>query len=113
MRRNMLPTPSARRENRFDGGHVAAPRFHLDAECPASLGREPVVLRSAVVIGRAPLAVDPLLLLETLECRVEGSLVDVENAARGLLNALADPPPGARLRGPGLPIDAHPRPRPA
>src|SRR5436190_1549300 len=80
MRANIVLPSSARRENGFDGKHVPAPRFGFDAEGPASLRGEAVVFGAAVVVARAPFAVDPGALLEPLERRIEGALVDVEDA---------------------------------
>src|SRR5881394_670291 len=97
MRANIVLPSSARRENGFDGKHVPAPGFGFDAEGPASLRGETVVFGAAVVVARAPFAVDPGALLEPLERRIEGALVDVEDALRELLDALADPPAVHRL----------------
>src|SRR5439155_26114690 len=59
--------------------------------------RETIVLRVAMILRRAPLALDPSLLLEALERGVERSLIDVEHTPRELLDALADAPAVHRL----------------
>src|SRR6476620_8506767 len=97
MRANIVSSFSARREDGFDGGHVSPPRLGFRAERAPALRGQPVVLGAPVVVARAPFAVDPALLLEPLERRVERALVDVEDALRELLDALADPPTVHRL----------------
>src|SRR6185437_13680313 len=89
---------SAGGQNPFDGGHIAAPRLGLRAERSPALRGEPVVAGAAVVLRRAPFGADPPLELEPLERGVERPLVDVEHAARELLDALADPPAMHRLQ---------------
>src|SRR6185437_8004412 len=86
-------------EYELDGVHVPPPAVRLGADrAPARRG-EPVVLGPAVVLARPPFALDPALLLEPLQRRIERTLIDVEHAARHLLNARADPPAVHRLEG--------------
>src|SRR5688500_5443254 len=84
-------------EDVFDGDHVTSPRLGLRAECAPALRGEPVILGAAVVVARAPLAVDPFLELEALQGGVQRALVHVEHTPGHLLNALADPPAVHRL----------------
>ena len=64
----------------------------LGAEGAAAGRREAVVLGAAVVVGELPVAVDPFFLLQSLERGIERSLVDLEHAVGGLLDALGDAP---------------------
>src|SRR6476469_3217358 len=72
--------------------HQSPPALGFGAEGFAAKGRQVVVLGAAIVVGDAPFAVDPLLLLETLEGGIERALVDLEHAPRRLLDALGDAP---------------------
>src|SRR5262245_30511964 len=72
-----MPTSRSRgSEELFDRDHESPPALGFGAECFATEGRQTVVLGAAVVVGDAPFAVDPLLLFEPLECRIERALVD-------------------------------------
>src|SRR5687768_9936397 len=84
---------SRRPQDELDHVHVAPPLLRLRAEGPAPGARELVVLRPPPVLGGAPLALDPPLLLEPLEGRVERALADVQRVARELLDPLRDGPP--------------------
>ena len=53
---------------------------------------QPVELRAPVVVRVAPRRLDPALLLEPVERRVEGPLIDLEDILRHLLQALGDAP---------------------
>src|SRR5437867_4032954 len=82
---------SALQDQRHGGGE-ALPFVDLVAERPASLTRNRVVTRAAIVLGRLPVARDVAAVLEALECRIERTLIDVEAALRDLLNPEADSP---------------------
>src|SRR5690606_35874631 len=77
---------------------VAAPLLGLRSQRAASGGGELVVLGPPVLVGGAPLAVDPPLLLEPLERGVERSLAHPQRLLRELLQALADGPAVHRLQ---------------
>src|SRR5262245_43422005 len=66
-------------------------------QLPAAGPGQPVELRRAVVVRAAPLRVDPALLLQTVQRRVQRTLVHGQDARRDLLDALRDPPPVHRL----------------
>src|SRR6476469_7240888 len=88
-----MPTSSLRgAQELLDRDHQSPPALGFDAEGFAAEGRQVVVLGAAIVVRDAPFAVDPLLLLETLEGGIERALVDLEHAARRLLDALGDAP---------------------
>src|SRR5262245_65236763 len=54
--------------------------------------RELVELRRPVRLRRAPLGLDPVLLLETMKRRIERALGDLQDVLGDLLNALGDRP---------------------
>src|SRR5687768_17255470 len=81
--------------------HEPAPTFGLSTKSSATERGEAVILRATVVVRDLPVAVDPLLLLEALECRVERALIDFKHAVAQLLNALSDPPSMHRCEGKG------------
>jgi hypothetical protein len=69
-------------EDERDGGGEALPRVGLDGELlPAGAG-ELVELRLAVVVGRAPVRLDPTAALEAVERRVERALRDLSKDTR-------------------------------
>src|ERR1041384_7782480 len=83
---------SDRAQEELNGIGVALPGADFAGELFASGGGEGVELGAAVVLGRAPLGVEQAAILEAVQRGVEGALVDLEDAARDLLDALADPP---------------------
>src|SRR5437868_7804060 len=84
-------------EHPLDGGNVLPPGRRLIAEHTATARREPVELGTSVVVTRAPLGGDATLLLQSLQGQVERTLIDAEDAARALLDALRDTPAVHRL----------------
>src|SRR6185503_20605195 len=75
----------------------ATPLIDFFAKRFASRLGQRVVARAPVVLGRLPITLDPAAVLEALERGVEGSLIDLESAARDLLDAETDAPPVHRL----------------
>src|SRR5688572_14787016 len=65
----------------LDGSDEAAPVLELCAEGTASGGGEGVVLRAAIVLRDVPVARDPALLFESLQCGIQGPLTDLERIA--------------------------------
>ena len=61
-------------------------------ELSASGARERVVLRAAILFGDAPLGLDPALMLETMQGRIQRTLVNLQHIARHLANAPRDGP---------------------
>jgi hypothetical protein len=86
------PSPSGRRENARDSGGEGVPLVLLLPEPRPTESREAVELRPPVVLGRAPLRADPPAVLETVERRVQRTLVDLEDVRRALLDAHGDAP---------------------
>ena len=76
----------------FNGDDELSPARGLDAECAASGRRESIVFRAAIVVGELPVAVNPFFLFQSLERGIERSLIDLEHAVGGLLDALCDSP---------------------
>src|SRR5690349_5545535 len=73
-----------------DGGGVGFPRFCFLTQSGASLRREAVELGLAVVLRKPPLALDPSLVLETPEGRVEGAFVHQQRVVRVAANEVRD-----------------------
>src|SRR3954453_19704425 len=73
--RRMVSLGQGRRSRRLeDAGHrfrVALPGRDFGAKLCAAAGRELVELRLAIVFGESPVALDPSLPLEAVECRVQ------------------------------------------
>src|SRR5688500_10306631 len=63
------------------------PACRFRAEPPTASRRQSIVLRLAVVLRDAPLAVDEPLVLEAVQRRVQRTLLDLECAARDLADA--------------------------
>src|SRR5687767_888426 len=73
-----------------DGGHSPAPVGGFDLELFSAGAREREVSRTARVLGFPPLGVEPSGAFEPLQRGEERSRVDLEDAARDLLDAAAD-----------------------
>ena len=56
-----------------------------------------VVARPAIVIGHAPLRLDPTLRFQTIERGIKRTLFNVQNILRHLLNAIGDREPVPRI----------------
>src|SRR5262249_41555533 len=93
-----------------DGGGELAPGALLHLELLAAAARQRVVLGAAVVVGRAPLRVDEAPPLEGGEGRVERALLDLEHAARDLVEPLRDRPAVPRPERQGLEDEEVERP---
>src|SRR6185437_2099638 len=93
---------SGRLQDGFDGGDIATPAGGLRTKGSPARGGEAVVLGLAVVLGGAPLTVDPALDFEALQGGVERALVHVQDAGRKLLDPLADAPAMHGLEREGL-----------
>src|SRR5689334_12953117 len=95
----LIGAPSRRLENELDGLDVSPPTVGLGTHGSPARCREVIVLSAAVVLGGAPVAVDPAALLEALQRGIERALVHVEHSAGELLDARADSPAVHRLEG--------------
>jgi hypothetical protein len=84
------------------GGGELDPGVPFQFELPASRLGEFVILGAAIVFRSTPLRFDPAAALESMECRVEGALLDVEDIAGDLLDALGDGPAVQRLKDESL-----------
>ena len=84
-------------ENPRHGVGHPGPVLALFDELALAVAREPVVLGLTVVLRRVPFRIDPALLLQAMERRVERPLVDPQDVARDLLDALRDAPAVHRL----------------
>ena len=78
------------------------PVLGLLPELLLSLGREAIVFCPAVVVGHAPLSLNPILLLEAVERRIERSLIDLKHILRNMLDTLRDTPAVHRTESQGL-----------
>src|SRR5439155_11625636 len=70
-------------------------------EPPAARRRQSVESSAPVSLGHAPIGGDPALALQSLERRIERTLVDLQNVLRQLLDPLRDRPPVQLLGGDG------------
>ena len=77
-------------EQPSDGGDAAVPVGGFGLELLSSRARERVELRPARVLGIAPLGVEPAGALESLQGGEERPGIDLEHAARDLLDAAGD-----------------------
>jgi hypothetical protein len=90
-------SPTRPLEHVVDRRRETTPVARLARELLSPLGREAVVLRAPVVLGRCPRRRDPAAVLEAVEGRVERSLVHLEHLARELEDPLRDAPPMHRF----------------
>src|SRR6476661_4262870 len=78
-------------------GREPLPLCRLGPERRAASLRQLVELRVPSRVGLAPLRRNEPLLLETVQCRIQRPLRDLENVLRHLLDALRDRPAVLRL----------------
>src|SRR5258706_12859236 len=88
-------------EHGFHGAGVAAPGRRLLLEPAPSGGRERVVARAPVVLGRTPPRLHEPLAVETMEGLVEGRVLDAEVARGHVADHAGDAVTMARARGQG------------
>src|SRR5262245_57508925 len=69
-----------------------APFLRFDRELTAPGRGEVVILGAAAQLRDFPRRLDPALVLETMEGRIERALVDLQDVPRNLLDALGDGP---------------------
>src|SRR6185437_5937119 len=84
---------SVGRDHGVHGSAEQPPRFDLVGELAAAGGGELVKARAAIVLGRSPRCLEPPTLHESMQRRIERSLVHLEHAFRDLADALAQAPP--------------------
>ena len=89
-------------ENLGDGGGELVPAFGLGFELLSAAASELVVFGAAVVVGGAPFGLDPATALEAVKGGIERTLLDAEDVARYLLDALGDGPAVLRAEGKSL-----------
>src|SRR5678815_1076375 len=80
-------------EDQIHCAHVLPPALRLRNEGAAPRGRERVEPGRPVLLGGSPFALDPRLLLEPLQRRIERALSHPEQVLGLLLNELAQGPP--------------------
>src|SRR6476646_10582645 len=97
-----MTVSSRSRQHGVDGAAESPPRRGLLSELLSSEGRELVESRAPIVLRRSPGGGEPPALHEAVERGIERSLVHLKDAARDLLDALADPPPMHGLERSGL-----------
>src|SRR5258708_29162803 len=85
-------------EDGFDGWGVAAPGRSLLLEPAPCGGRERVIARAPVVLGRTPLRLHEPLAVETVEGLVEGRVLDGEVAPGEVVDEAGDAVTMARAR---------------
>src|SRR5262245_64293795 len=69
-------------ENSADGPNELFPAAGLRRQLLAAQRRQPVVLRLAVVLGRAPERLDPTAILQSMEGWIQGAMLDLEHVLR-------------------------------
>src|SRR6185437_3419971 len=79
-----------RRHHPCDRFDEPVPATLLGGKLLAPRGRERVEARAAVVLRRAPRALDPVAVLEALQRRVERSVIDQQRRPRACLNGERD-----------------------
>jgi len=75
-----------------DGGREQLPTFLLVGELLAAEGSETVELGAAPFLGGSPLAGDVAAILQAVEGRIQGALIDFENLTGDLPDALRNAP---------------------
>src|SRR5205823_6734937 len=78
--------------NQRDCGRQTFPLGGLGLEGPATGRREPVVLGATIVLTRGPPCLNPALLLEFVEGRVQRALTDAQLLVRHLPDPLGNGP---------------------
>src|SRR4029077_8822634 len=76
-----------------NGRRETPPVRRLQFELPLSQARERIKFRPPVILGLLPLGGDPAFLFELVQCRVQGSLADLQHVSRNGFQAEADGPP--------------------
>ena len=84
------------------GGGEFHPGVSFQFELAASGLGEFVILGAAIVVRSTPLWFDPATALESMKRGVEGALLDLEDIAGDLLDALGDGPAVQRFEDKGL-----------
>ena len=79
-------------QDQCDGGRHLLPVRHLPFELLAAGFGQGVELGAAILFRGAPLCADPFLAFQAIERRVERTLLDLQDVARDLLDALGDAP---------------------
>src|SRR5262249_50278148 len=74
-----------------DGVRVARPVFEFLGQLLSAGPGEGINLGHAAVLGLLPLAAHKPLALESMQCRVERALLNIENLPRGYEDSLGDP----------------------
>ena len=64
----------------------------FDGQLPPARRRQPVVLRAPAELRHRPFGLDPALVLEAVQGRVERALVDLQHVLGDLLDAFGDRP---------------------
>src|SRR5918995_713227 len=86
----------------FDRRGTASPLGRVEVELLSAGAGQRVVLGAARVLCVTPLGIDEPRAIETFECGEERSCIDLEYAARNLLDALRDAEAVHRLETQGL-----------
>ncbi len=88
-------------DDQVDRGRKAHPGFQFLFQLLAAGAGERVELCHPAGLGGSPLGLDPGLLLQTMERRVEGPLLNLKSFPGNLLDALGDGPAVLGLVGDG------------
>jgi len=75
------------------------PVFKLGLQLLLSCARHRIVLSLTIALGSSPLSTNPSLVFQSLECRIEGALSDLQHIFGYLLNALRGTPAMHGLKG--------------
>src|SRR5438067_2273144 len=84
--------PLRRRQDLGDCRRNPLPIRSFGFQMAAALGCQPVIPCPAIVIGSAPAGGDEPLILQSVERRIERTLLHAQDVLRDLLDALRDPP---------------------
>src|SRR5262249_35168563 len=94
-----ITAPSRHVEQQGDRSRECPPCPRLLVELLPAGARQRVELGAAIVLGRAPLRLDPAAPLQPVERRIQRSLLDAKRILRDLLNPIGDRPAVLRLEG--------------
>lgn len=89
-------------DDEVDGGGETVPVGGFFFELDAAGGGEGIELGDAAGFGFGALALDPAFVLEAMESGVQGALLNLQNVAGDLLDALGDGPAVLGLESQGF-----------
>jgi hypothetical protein len=97
-----FPLNDLRAHDQIDCGRQAIPIGGFLFELSAAGGSKRVEASAAAGFGLARFGFDPAVKLKAMQCGIEGALLDLQDLAGDLLDALGDGPAVLRLQGEGF-----------